>query len=1114
MVKRFRLSLFGYILILSGCGDLLQPIDSPDSGPPVTPPADAGPPDAVPIDAPPPWEPPDPVIPGEPCTILDHTVSAGHEAMYDDDMANYSVRFKDGQGLEDSPDLRQMGLLEAEDAHVDNREVLEKRRGADELGDSRGTLPGAVVPLAARRAVWSRGEDTILETDQAIYRRNRSLTSFTWDEIGPWTRTRLREDYANVNATSVVNADHARLDDVRLIAVDAGSGAQFGIYNDSQGQEAFITVDAAGVRPRLSMEGDQVRFSYVDAARAIRSGVWPTGLSSMPTAPIGLTLALGRLFWDVTGIQLDTTEHVSAWIGTPNASASTLIVSWDGATPGSITRALPLPLADIPTTDDNAVVVFPMSNGNTFRVGLAQIYLAVAGNRHKLFVEVLDINKVTSAVTLLSTANLDIGPIADFARAVALSWESYAAVHVAVEQEDGAVTHRKVTYYRHLLGGALTFVSVHYNTALVSQGAIIAGTPTLDLLPTDPLTSGFVELLLGGAFSAGSSTLTEEALYRNGMVMYAPRTGEVIARSFVGFTGNLSTRITRPAKGSLIAQNFQGTWAAPASIQAEPAGALKAIAVCRLDTTATANEPAFVDLTAVSAHGGYPRGIDGVVPFEHDWHTIPRITLTPVRNPAAGFTGGVYTTAITWEWDDANGVRYRSAPYTFQFDEANPFDSLAVSFESLTHTERPNTRVVVWMTDTDGETLHRWQSFATSAAARTQTVTALFSAVNPALNLDPLSAREVLDQAPTPLGLGVLESRPARVTDFIGFAVDRLFSRDPLKGSLARFTIPSREATGYAMHWPLSFAIEEPDERDVTGVVEMDGRIIVGSRLGLALLTADGPDATGAGSFGQPTILRAELGIADQAQLTRTPLGYAFGTADGPRLLNPGLVVDNLGKAVERNFKIDGANIVSIVYDQNREEMVFLSNAAKTLRLNTGTGRWVSDSNRLGRDMTVTKDGTLYLIRSDGKVLKQREDVWADGGVGYALKVSTPWIRDMVKDGTTHSAFRLNGFYVSGEYLGPHDLFFDVYKDFDDVTPWGTFQVPEATVVANNAANRGWIYGVRLGGRDTFLAARIVVRDGAEPNQTFRLAQMDIDVQTNGSSAYAELPTTHYAARV
>jgi hypothetical protein len=1126
MQRAIRFSVVvGLAVVWAGCWQV-DPIDGPDAMPMV----DAGIPDAVPVDAPPPWDPPEPILPDDPCVILDDNglVSGEHEVVYDARMANYSVRFKDGMGLEASPDIRQTGLLEVENADLDKRETVEKRLGADVLADT-GDAPS---DLDVRRAIWARGNEVVLQTHERIYSMDPLTTGVQWIDAGPWTQMRLRERYAGVVDGDILLADHVQIGEAQVVAYQYDPEfPQFEVYGPGFNRIVSQSLGSQSSPVRLSSPEDFVVATFQTAAggNPLTASIWnPGDQSATGYQTVFNVMPSADGIWDVHSAKTAVFgDVVTAWMAAaPLATEGSLEVRINAVTGNQAFAAAPGALSAV------AVAVWPRRVAGMVGTQVRVVVLRAFSNAGTMTVNNswIDFDPATGAVVTSAAGSTVLADAANTVHSIALSFVDRENAYVAVEQTSSAVpltpaalVSRKVTYYTLARGAGLVAAGiVHDATTLATQGAIISGTPsdTLVSAGADPLTPGFVEQLIGidgVAFAVDE----ERSLPRNGWVLYSPRTGEVLARSMVGYTGNLKTRAARPAKGSLITVGDQVTWGGPVSVLSAPVTEpLNAVAACRIDRTQLPNAPANSDGSVVSAHAGYPRAYSGnnIAPFEHDWHTLPRIFISPVTVGAGTpFLAGTYQYAATWEWDDSNGIRYRSAP-SFGSLTSVAHEGFNVHVEGLTHTERENVNIVIWVSAANGSTVHRIWTEPAVTTVRVQTMAIDESQIP---NFSSYSdadaaiiAQEQLDQGGVPLTQGVVPGERARVTDFVTRAGDRLWSRDPLEGKLARFSIPSREASGFAMHWPLAFALEEPEEREVTAALEMDGRIVLGSTLGLALLTADGPDATGAGSFGLPTTLRTEIGIADQPQLARTPLGYVFGTADGPRLLTPGLTVEDIGKLVERVYKIDGGVIQAIVYDQIREELVVLGSAGATLRLNTSTGRWGSDPNRLGRDLTVTLDGTIYLIRHDGKVLEQVQDAWADGATGYALAVSTPWVRDMARDGTTHSSFRLNAIHVSGEYLGAHDLFFDVYKDFNDAAPWGTFQVEAADITANNTANRGWIYGVRIGGRDSFYAARIVVRDGAEENQTFRLAQLDVDVLTDKSSQYAELPATHYASKV
>lgn len=991
-------------------------------------------------------------------------------------MPNYPVRFGTGQGLEISPDIRQVGLLELDDADISKRDVIEKRAGAVQLGDARSTTPGDVVPDDDRQALWTRGNEVVLQTRDAIYKENQAITGFTWTRAGSWIMAHLREFYANTFSVEVVSADYAVLGESVLVAYQlTGGTVVLAIYGPNMALEATQTY-ATSERPRLTSEGDRIRLTYRDtAANVLFTGLYTAGAAGITVASTGFGVALG-LDWDVASTRLDTGNRVSIFVREDAAPNVLVNIIADSRTSSHTV------VTGYTSISDVNVSIWPLEVTGDIRYIVSFSGVVAATNNAQTYTFELPI--VAGAAVQISNLRTVLAA-ATFA--CAASWESVDKAWVAVEETSG--TTRRVVYARGDLTVALGFTVntvTHESTSLVSTGAIISGTPTNVTSPADLLSPGFVEQLLSGTLSQ-----------RSGWILFAPRTGEIVARSFVGFTGDLGTRSIRPEKGSLLQDGEFFMWAGPAAVPSEPSDNLRAIALCRLDTTARANKPAYLDGTAVSAHGGYPRAYDGTSAFEHDWHFLPRIR-TPVAGLAGSTSAGNHFIAVTWEADDANGLRYRSAP---RFEPGAVLSAgvvgasgIGATIDPMTHTERLNVRVVIWMTPVGFPQYYRAGEAAITGAI--QTVIADADDVTLKLN-------EQLDQALVSSGLGVVPSVPARVTDFVALLIDRLASRDPRAGSVMTFTTPSREASGFAAHWYDEGRVQEALERDVTSVIEMDGRTLMGSALGFSQLQGDGPDATGVGTFGTPLVVRAPIGIADHTLTERSPLGYLFGSARGPRLLTPGLSVGDIHEPVARQYEIEGGNLVGIMYDELNEEIIWLDDTVRTLRLNTHNARWASDSNRLGRDIAKRSDGVVYLLRGDGKVLRQDPDTYWDGLLNYNMTVSFR-LREPSRDGQAHGGFIFNGLEVFGEYLGLHDLNVRVTIDFRDGTTVFQGTKPASELAANAAEGRDYRYALYTPGIHCYAARCEIILDGEDA--TARLDGIDVRYNSDSSSDPAQLP--------
>lgn len=85
-------------------------------------------------------------------------------------MPQYSVTFKNGSSLEISDASKsQQGLVVAENVDLRRRDVLRKRPGARLISRVRSADPNDLIPVEELRAIWSRGNEIVLEGYDQLY---------------------------------------------------------------------------------------------------------------------------------------------------------------------------------------------------------------------------------------------------------------------------------------------------------------------------------------------------------------------------------------------------------------------------------------------------------------------------------------------------------------------------------------------------------------------------------------------------------------------------------------------------------------------------------------------------------------------------------------------------------------------------------------------------------------------------------------------------------------------------------------------------------------------------------------------------------------------------------
>lgn len=914
-----------------------------------------------------------------------------------------------------------------------------------------------VSPRTLLGVRYAGGQTEIYEIDTNLFVRvsppTISLPGGNWTLRGPWTQhTLLLDAVRNLGDSDTFRAADAASvrhegGECTLLVAELDTGGVVA-YSVSTHLESSVVIDAAGARPRVvRIDDDTLLVAYVTAAADIAYSYWTLD-SGFSFVNSGITLTPARV-WDL--------DSGTFFNGLPAAiiayRSTTTDVGFMILRPGEADETFTIPsVQDAPA--DIAVQVGPDVSGNN---SLGFAWAAVGEN---LATPSADSGQAAVAfgapsflvVFFTRTFLPSATPVAC---SVGSQWFGFDT-RVWVEIDDGA--------YNTIEFWTITDIAANLSGIPIRQAAILSGQRRLE------------HSVIGGVL-AGWFALHGSLADRSGLFCYSHATGEFLSRAAVGRTESLALRNTRSVKQGWTLGLDSATVLAPILRQSANGETLEQLARLVLRPSG-ANRPARVGLTCVSAHAGYPRAYDGLSVFEHDWHETPLIDS--VTGVAGVLPAGTYNGAVRWEWIDAEGLAYRSAP-TFWSVSLGANQTIRLVVRALRISERQNVRLVFYRG-------------ARNAGVPYYRVTDVAAQVSGATIQTDLSAtdadigdNEQLDQIPG----GVLQSRQGSITDFCAFASDRLFGPDPERRSLVRFTVPRAE--GFPNHWVGTQGLENPSQTPAVALVEQSGRIVVVARPGLAATEGAGPDRTGAGSYPALASIPSDEGGLSQSAHALTSEGFLYGSPLGPRLLRGSLDSVPLGAPLERLFKVDEQPIHAIDFSFPFSSCYLLSDSPDpslaSLRWHVETNRWSRDTLRQAKDATALPGGNVALLTLDGRVLVEGPDVYTDDSQPYETTIRSPWLRAPKGDLTTTPAFQAHKIYILGAYIGPHDLNVDVFYDLSE-TPEVTRVFPSATLADDFAKGLPYVYELRLDRACFALSVRVF--DGAEPNATFRLEAIDV----------------------
>lgn len=947
--------------------------------------------------------------------------------------ATIPFRFGQGQGLQRSgADITEGGAYrQLDDVTLRYPNAVEIRSGHVAIGTD---IEGGGA-LATPTALWWRDEELCAEASGRLYGR-QECSPTEWRDVGPWTRYKQRlttlankAGIAQADVTTVVHGD----DECTLVVYEASGASRLLVLGDDVERE----ISLGGVlQPRIERSlATKALVSYRDGS-TLKYQVYSAGTLAA-AANVGIS-AIAPRAWHHLAFSNNGTE---TYVWAAYTAAGEITFKFLDA----LARTLTWTRSIGESTANDLSLYLISAAGATFKIAWA-----VTGAS---FVEG-GTDTITPAIPNVVAVFQRRDTLDDPGQACAVYATTDAALDVYVELDD-TVT-RRVQFWLLEDGNGEEFANELLHTYLYSAQQPVGG------------------------YSAAWISMAGDMALRNGYLLYAARTGEVVSRAWCNQTAD-STDALRAARiqhtGVHTTDDGRLLVALPVDVESDTSGA-EILSLVSL-TPAAWNRPSNLDNLAVSAHGGYPRVYDGEAVGEYDWHTLPQFTLGVTAG--SGYPLGLYSVACTWERTDRHGRVYRSAPTVVNIDKLADALLITVQYRGYGPTEHARVSLAIWRTVAGGATYFRCQT----ENALTGSELTLVSLI--ATDEDIATAEQ--------LNIALQPSGPVAVTDFCAVTAGRIWAVHPQRDSVGVFTTPAIE--GFSRHFVATNLTELPNGVSITGVYELDGRILLSGQRDWAYTHGQGPSAIGGGGFAEPQLLVSGYGLADYVLGIRSPAGVAFFSADGPKLLDRGLQVHGIGDAVRGVYFDDEQDCLSVEYHPTEECVVFYggnggaTSESSVLIWHAETNRWASWS-LVGPGCAASRGGQFAVIDQDEPLLADTASL-ADNGQTYVMAAGGSWLTNgkPLIGGLDFSALTL-----AGQWFGAHALEFDVYFDFSDTAEIEVEKLA-ADITAANAAGRPYIYRLEQGGR-ICLAVRFVIRQLADGTRGGRWESIDVHAQLKG----------------
>jgi hypothetical protein len=225
----------------------------------------------------------------------------------------------------------------------------------------------------------------------------------------------------------------------------------------------------------------------------------------------------------------------------------------------------------------------------------------------------------------------------------------------------------------------------------------------------------------------------------------------------------------------------------------------------------------------------------------------------------------------------------------------------------------------------------------------------------------------------------------------------------------------------------------------ITALAAMDGRWILFKSQAIYVISGDGPNDLGQGSFNPPQAVSLSIGTVLPGSVVPTPDGIMFQSANGIYLLTRGLAVQYVGAPVEKYTLAENVVDASLVTGVTQVRFVMAS--GRCLVWDYHHQRWYTfqlrvDSNGVASTVVACANssqlGWCYAL-ADGNVMQETPGVFSDvNGTTTAIVPSIGF--PQVNAGGIAGFQRCYGVLLEGEFVGNHTLQVSANLDLGTVT--------------------------------------------------------------------------------
>lgn len=520
--------------------------------------------------------------------------------------------------------------------------------------------------------------------------------------------------------------------------------------------------------------------------------------------------------------------------------------------------------------------------------------------------------------------------------------------------------------------------------------------------------------------SYGSSlySLSVNTLYTNFLVRFGPENetfGYVAAKFYDLNAYGIDSVGDHPRMISFVNDAANNRWF---GIVKETAGNAS------LCTVSFDHKPVFAEM-ANNLHttGGYLGMYDGAEFAEHGFFQQP-VEPVVTRTGAGSVAAGTYYYSVTYQWQDAFGQIYESAPsapVSFTVTGGMGASALQIAVPNVKLTNKASQIYITVYRSTDGFTFYQLPSTGLGGSYASN------KEVWSSNVADNNTTASLLSQPILYTSGGELSNAQAPACSHVATYKRRLIvspSEDSNSIWYSKEIIPATSgAIGTPVNWAFEFVLSVDEKGGpIVGTIQLDDKLIIGKASTLSVLTGDGPANNGAqNDFSTPQIIATDTGFESGRSLVLMPLGILFKSPKGYYLLDRSLSVSYIGAPVE-NFNSYACTSAVLLYDRNE---VWFGTTTNQIIYNYYFNLWSTATFSWTHAVSYQSKYTGVL---NVNLIQETPGIYTRNGSGYALKVTTGWMSFANVQGYQ----RVYKMLLLGTYKSAHKLQVDFAYDFVD----------------------------------------------------------------------------------